>query len=196
MSKKSGYLSKQFLTWLLANVLGFGVLGASYFVISSKVLMSGIVASTLIVSIPIGLAQWIALRRIFHTSIFWVFTVLVGLTLAILILKIIPEALWQFVDDESIAALTASYFVIGFAIGLPQWLILRRQLLKSSIWLLGSSIGAAAGLWLILATELINQSGAMSYIVGVLVYSIVTGMTLTGLLVYNDQSQPNLASVT
>ena len=105
----------------------------------------------------------------------------------------VPDVLWQVLgDDESIATLTAIYLVIGFAIGLPQWLILRRHLSRSSIWLLGSSIGAAAGLWIILVTDLINRSGVMAYIVGVLVYAIVTGLTLAGLLAYNDRSQANL----
>ncbi|MGB3702638.1 MAG: hypothetical protein WA997_15325, partial [Anaerolineales bacterium] len=103
---------------------------------------------------------------------------------------------WQVVDNDSIAALTAGYFLIGFAIGLPQWLILRRQLPKSWIWLLGSSIGVAAGFWIILVTDLISQSGISSYIVGVLVYSIVTGLVLSGLLAYQNHSQANLAAAT
>ena len=196
MSQKSGYLSKQFLTWLFANMIGFGALGASYFVIPAKILMSGIVASTLIISIPISLAQWIALRRILDTSILWIITIPVGLALAIVTNKVIPDGLWQLVDDESIAVLTAGYLFVGFSIGIPQWLILRRQLPRSSIWLLGSSIGAATGLWFILVTDLISQSGIISYIVGVLIYSIVTGLTLTGLLAYYNQSQANLANTT
>ena len=196
MSQKSGYLSKQFLTWLFANIIGFGVLGASYFVLPAKKLMSGIVASTLIISIPISLAQWTALRRILDTSILWIITVPVGLALAIVINKVIPDGLWHLVDDEFIAVLTAGYLLGGFSIGIPQWLVLRRQLPRSSIWLLGSSIGTAAGLWFIFVTDLIGQSGIVSYIVGVLIYSIVTGVTLMGLLAYYNQSQANLANAT
>ena len=158
--------------------------------------ISGFVSTTLIITIPIALAQWIALRRILQTSILWILTIPIGLLLAILINRVIPEGLWQVVDGESIAALTAGYHLIGFAIGLPQWLILRRQLPKSSIWLLGSSIGVAMGFWIILATDLINQSGIISYIVGVLVYSIVTGLVLTGLLANQNRSQVNLAAAT
>jgi len=195
MSKNYGYLSKQFFTWLFANILGFGALGAAYFVVPAKILMSGIVASTLIISIPIGLAQWIALRRILHTSVLWIFTILVGQLLGRLVQKIIPDGLWLIVDDESIAVLTAGYLVIGLAVGLPQWLILRRQLSRSSIWLLGSSIGAGAGLWIILVTDLINQSGTLAYILGILVYSVVTGITLIGLLSSQKQSQADLVLV-
>ncbi len=196
MSQKFGYLSKHFLTWLFANILGFGALGASLLVFPSIMSISGLVATTLIITIPIGLAQWIALRRILQTSILWILTIPIGLLLAVLINRVIPDGLWQVVDDESIAALTTGYLVGGFAIGLPQWLILRQQLPRSSIWLLGSSIGAAAGLWLILVTHLINQSGIISYIVGILVYSIVTGLILSGLLAYHNQSQTNLADAT
>ena len=196
MSQKSGYLSKQFLIWVCANILGFGALGASLLVFPSIMSISGLVATTLIITIPISLAQWIALRRILQTSVLWILTIPIGLLLAVLINRVIPDGFWQVVDDESIAALTTGYLVGGFAIGLPQWLILRQQLSRSSIWLLGSSIGAAAGCWLILVTDLINQSGIISYIVGVLVYAIVTGLFLSWLLVYHNQSQTNLASAT
>jgi hypothetical protein len=196
MSKQNGYLSNQFFRWLFANILGFGALGASLLVIPSIMSISGIVSSTLIITIPIAFAQWIALRRILQTSILWILTIPIGLLLGILFNRVIPVGLWQVVDNDSIAALTAGYFLIGFAIGLPQWLILRRQLPKSWIWLLGSSIGVVAGFWIILVTDLISQSGISSYIVGVLVYSIVTGLVLSGLLAYQNHSQANLAAAT
>jgi len=144
-------------------------------------------------ALPISLAQWIALRRILPTSGLWILTIPIGILLAFLILKEIPDGFWQvFGDDESIAALTAGYLVLGFAVGLPQWLILRRQLIRSSVWLFGSSMGAGAGLWIILVTELVNQSGTLSYIVATLAYSIITGLTLAGLLAYNGHAQANL----
>lgn len=197
MSQISGILSKPFLIWVLANVLGFGALGAMHLLSPLIMMFSGLIATittALAISIPIGLAQWIALRRILQTSVLWIPTILIGLLFSVLIMRVTPDGLWQVVDDESVVALTAGYFVGGFAIGLPQWLILRRQLSRSSIWLLGSSIGAGAGPWLILVTDLINQSGIISYIIAVLVYSIVTGLVLSWLLVYHNQSQTNLDS--
>ena len=196
MSKQNGYLSNQFFRWLFANILGFGALGASLLVIPSIMSISGIVSSTLIITIPIAFAQWIALRRILQTSILWILTIPIGLLLGILFNRVIPVGLWQVVDNDSIAALTAGYFLIGFAIGLPQWLILRRHISKSGIWLLGSSIGVTAGFWIILVTDLINQSGIISYIVGGLVYSSVTGVFLSWLLAYHNQSQINLTNTT
>jgi len=173
MSKQNGYLSKQFFTWIVANILGFGALGALLLWLPSMMQLSGFVPSTLIITFPIALAQWLALRRILQTSILWILTTPIGLLLAISIMRVIPDGLWLGLDDESIAALIAVYLLIGFVIGLPQWLILRRQLSRSSIWLLGSSIGVAAAFWIIFVTDLVNQSGIISYIIGILVYSIV-----------------------
>ncbi|MGD9092769.1 MAG: hypothetical protein PVF74_07960 [Anaerolineales bacterium] len=198
MTQTSGILSKQFLIWVFANVLGFGALGAMHLVFPALIMrFSGLIATiatALAISIPISLAQWIALRRILQTSVLWILTIPIGLLLTVLIIRVIPDGLWLVVDDESIAALTTPYLVFGFIIGLLQWLILRRQLLRSSIWLLGSSIGAVAGIWLILVTDLINQSGIISYIIAVMVYSIVTGLVLSWLLIYHNQSQTNLAT--
>ena len=56
-----------------------------------------------------------------------------------------------------------------------------------------SSIGVGASFWLILATDLVNQSGVIAYIVGALVYSILTGLVLSALLATTNQSQANLA---
>lgn len=195
MPKTSGILSKSFLTWLIANILGFGALGVMH-LLSPPIIFSGLfatIATALAISIPIGFAQWIALRRILQTSVLWILTILIGLLLTVLFIRVIPDGLWLGVDDESIAALTIPYLVGGFAIGLPQWLILRRQLSRSSIWLLGSSIGTAAGIWLVLVTDLINQSGIISFIIAVLVYSIVTGLFLSWLIFYHNQSETNLA---
>jgi len=183
----------QFLTWLIANILGFGALGAFIVTFPFMMALPGMVASILIIGLPIGVAQWIALRRILQTSIGWIFSIPIGILLAYLLTWVIPEGLWLGMDDESKTVLTAGYLIVGFTIGLPQWLILRSQLSRSSIWLLGSSIAVWASFWLILVTDLINQSGVIAYIVGALVYSIVTGLVLSALLAYTNQSQANQA---
>jgi hypothetical protein len=175
-------------------MLGFGVLGLLPLVIPSKILVSGFVASTLAISIPIGIAQWIALRQILYTSVLWVFTVPVGFFINVLLIKYfpllikyVPDSIWLRADDESIAVFTIGYLIGGFVIGLPQWLVLRRQLSRASFWLLGSSIGTAGGLWFILITDLINQNGVIAFILGVLIYAVMTGLTLAGLVAYNEQ---------
>jgi len=186
MSQKSGKQGVKFLIWVMANFIGFGAMGGLLLLFPSIMEVSGTLVITLIL-IPIGFCQWFVLRRIMQISILWIFTIPIGLLLGVLLNKILPVGLSQVVDDESIAALTFGYVVMGFTIGLPQWLILRRQKSHSSVWLLGSTIGAAGGFWLILVTDLISISGIISYIVVVLVYTIVTGLILTRLLAYQNQ---------
>jgi hypothetical protein len=151
------------------------------------------VVSVFIFSIPISLAQWLALRYISHTSILWVLTIPVGILLYTLVYRLIPDGLSQIVDDESIVVLTGEYLMIGFLVGLLQWFILRRQFSGSSLWILGSSAGIGFSFWFIIATDLINQSGIISLIIGVLTYIIVTGLILLRLLAHHYKSETNMA---
>jgi hypothetical protein len=196
MSQKCGYSSKQFLVWFFANILGFGALGVSILVFPSILGISGFFITTFIIAIPISLAQWIALRRTLQTSMLWILTIPIGIPLSFLILRVIPAGLWFDADDDSLVAMTSMLLVVGLIIGLLQWIILRRQLVRAAIWLLGSAIGVAGSFWVISVTGLIDQSGIISYIIIALVYSSVTGLFLSGLLAYNDQSQPSLANAT
>ncbi|MCK5053389.1 MAG: hypothetical protein KAR65_03885 [Anaerolineales bacterium] len=196
MSQEFANASKPFVIWIVANLLGFTVLVASLFTFPFLKSIPGIVASPVIITIPISLAQWIALRRSVPISVLWILTIPVGLLLAFLISGVIPDGLWEIVDDESTTVLTLLFLMMGFAIGLPQWLILRRQFSSSSIWLLGSSVGIGAGFGLVLATGLINKSEIISYTVAVLVYAIATGLILSWLLTSRSQSQSNLVNAT
>lgn len=192
----SDYPIKQFLIWCFANILGFGALGASILVFPSLFGRFGFFITISIIAIPISLAQWIALGRLLQISILWVLTIPIGIPLSFLILRIIPAGLWFDADDDSLVAMTITLLVVGLIIGLLQWIILRRKLVRSEIWLLGSAIGVAGSFWVILVTGLIDQSGIISYIILALVYSSVTGLFLLGLLAYNNQSQPSLVNAT
>ena len=196
MSQHSIYLNKSFYIWIFANILGFSALGLALLVFPSLMSISGIFGSTLIISIPISIAQWIALRRIYPISILWILSIPISILFVVLLIREIPDGLWQIFDPESLAVLTVLFLFIGFTIGFPQWLILRRQFSSSSIWLLGSSIGVALGFGLVLTTNLINQSTIISYIVVVLVYAISTGLILSWLLNYHNKSQSNVVSAT
>ena len=193
MSQHSKYLNKSLYIWIFANILGFSALGLAQLVFPSIMSVSGIFGSTLIISIPISLAQWIALRRIYPISILWILSIPISILLVILLIRELPDDLWQIFGNET-ADLILFFLLIGLIIGLPQWLLLRRQYSNSSIWLLGSSIGVGAGSGLVLATGLINQSGIISYIVAALVYAISTGLTLSILLANNNQLESSVVS--
>jgi len=197
MPQKPNNLLKIFLIWAIANILGIcaaAVIVPFLFASLVKLIHSPVV-DLFIFSVPISLAQWLALRRISRTSILWILTVPVGILIYFLILELIPDGLIV-VDDESIAVLTAAILMMGFTIGLLQWFILRRQFSGSSLWILGSTAGLGLSFWFILATDLINRSGSISLVVGVLAYIIITGLILLRLITHHNQSDTNVINQT
>jgi hypothetical protein len=196
MPQKPNDLLKLFLIWAIANILGICTAAIIPFFIAPLVKsIHSVVVSLFIFAVPISLAQWLALRRISHTSILWVLTVPVGILIYFFILEHIPDGLIV-VDDESIAALTAAYLMIGFAVGLLQWFILRRQFSGSSLWILGSTVGFGFSVWFLLVTNLINRSGFISLVLGVLVYIIITGLILLRLITHHNHSDTSMTNQT
>lgn len=182
VTSKLGTISKSFIIWIVANILGISVVAALPLVFPSIISIDNEVLATFIVSIPISLAQWLALRTFSRTSVLWIFTIPVSILLYILIYRYIPEGLRNIADSESIAVLTSAYLLIGFIIGLLQWLILRRQFARSALWLLGSTLGIGVSFWLILSSGLIEQSGILAFIVAILIYTVTTGLVLSWLI--------------
>jgi len=80
------------------------------------------------------------------------------------------------------------YIVMGAAMGLSQWLILRRKFSQAVLWIGGRSLGVGLGFGLVLVTGLINQSEFVSYATVVLVYSAVTGSILSWLLLHKAET--------
>lgn len=191
MTQRFSLDRKPFIIWVLANMLGFGALGVALLLFPGLMSVSGVFASTLIVSVPIAIAQWIALRRLLPVSKLWTLTIPVCLPLILFIQIEFPELLSWMGDDESSIAIGSVYFVIGLIIALPQWLLLRPLLPNSSIWLLGSATGLGLGLWIVLATELINHYPTIAYIVVALVYAVSTGLILSWLHGRRDRYQSN-----
>ena len=188
MYRERKQTTRAFLFWIAANLLGF--ISMSALLITLPILKSipGIAASTLIITLPIGFAQWLVLRRLLPLSPIWVLTLPVGLLLFVLLAAAIPASLWQIVDDESTLTLTVMYIVMGAALELLQWLILRRKFSGAVLWIGGSSLGVGLGFGLVLVTGLINQSEFISYAIVVLVYSIVTGSMLSWLLLHKAET--------
>jgi hypothetical protein len=189
MLQNSSYLRKSFLLWVLANILGICAAAGIPLLLTTLRFPQNALVSVFIFCIPISLAQWLALRRVSHTSILWVLTIPVGILLNFLLIRLIPDGLNQFIDDESIGVLTATYTFIGFLVGLLQWFLLRRQFSGSSLWILGSTVALGFSFWLILATNLINRNGIISFIVGVLSYTFITGLILIRLLAKQHQPE-------
>jgi len=188
VTSKLGTKSKSFIIWIVANILGIGAVAALPLVFPSIISIDNEVLATFIVSIPISLAQWLALRTFSRISVLWIFTIPVSILLYIFIIRIIPEGLRNIANGESITVLTSVYLLIGFIIGLLQWLILRGQFARSALWLLGSALGLGASFWLVLSSGLIEHSGVLAFIVAILIYSVTTGLILSWLIANRTRS--------
>jgi hypothetical protein len=189
MSQVSYDIRKAFLVWSVANILGLSIPPLVLYLVPLLTAISGLYSTTLIISLPLSFAQWIALRRSLPVSWLWILSIPVSILAIVLITREIPERYWLLIDPDPLAALITTSLVIGLMIGLPQWLILRRECAHSSIWLLGSALGLGLGASIVIATDLVNQSGILAYIVAVLFYVSATGLTLAWLLTKKHPSQ-------
>jgi hypothetical protein len=182
MARKLYEVGGVILGWTVANFLGVAAIGALVFVLPFLKAIPGMLVSSLLLGVPIGMAQWIALRRVAPISILWVLTVSAGLLLGLVVVNAPMSFLpLGFLDDESVLSLTAGCTTIGFLVGLAQWVLLRGHFARSLVWLLGSAAGLGLGIALILVSDLINQSGFVSIILVALVYALATGLVVSWL---------------
>jgi hypothetical protein len=177
------------LAWFVANFLGVAAIGALS-LIPFLTSIRGRFVSSLIIGLPIGFAQWMALRRIAPISGIWVITisagVLTGIDSPIL-------GMWGFLGDESILGLTAGIATFAFLVGLAQWLFLRGRFARSLVWPLSSAVGLGFGIGLALALDLMNQ-GLMPIILVTLVYTTVTGLAISWMYAADKMVGGNLVA--
>jgi hypothetical protein len=106
------------------------------------------------------------------------------------------SGIWGFLDDESVLSLTADCTTIGLLIGLAQWLFLRGHFTRSLVWPLSSAVGLGLGTGVVLASDLINQSGVISIILVFLAYTIATGLVKSWLPAWHRKTESNLVNAT
>jgi hypothetical protein len=180
-----------FVAWFVANFLGVAAVGALS-LIPFLTSIRGRLVSTLIIGLPIGFAQWMALRRIAPISGIWVITISAGLLMGI---DNPILGMWGFLDDESILGLTAGAATFAFLLGLAQWLFLRGRFARSLVWPVASAVGLGLGIGLALASDLMNQ-GLVPIIIVTLVYSALTGLAISWIYLADERVEGNLASAT
>jgi hypothetical protein len=189
MSQLTGEIRKALLIWCLANILGLSIPPLIIYLVTLSTATLGLLSTTLIISMPLSIAQWAALRRIMPISILWIFSIPTSILAMVVIIREVSERFLGNVDPEPLIVMTSTFFLIGLIIGLPQWLILRRECDGVSIWLLGTVLGVGLGASIVIATDLVNISGVIAYIVAVLIYVAATGLSLSWLLIRREQPE-------
>jgi hypothetical protein len=195
MAASSHKASAVIPAWVIANSLGAAAIGALSLIAPRLIFVRGMLPSCLIIGLPIGLAQWIALRRIAPISILWVLTVPAGLYLGLAVVTSpIPSGIWGHFDDESVPALTAGCMTIGLLIGLVQLPFLWRGFPKSLLWPLTTALALGMGLGLVLASDLVNHSGLASIIFVLLVYATATGFAISWMSLSRTKVESSLVN--
>jgi hypothetical protein len=176
MGRKVCDVGRVILGWSVVNALGVVAIGVVVSIFPFLTSIHGKLASSLIIGLPIGLAQWIGLRRVAPVSILWVLTVSAGLLSGLVVVNSPVSGIWGFLDDESVLALAAAYTTIGLLIGLAQWLLLQGHFARALVWPFSSAVGLGLGCGLVLASGLVYRSEVISIILVFLVYTIATGL--------------------
>lgn len=178
------------LSWVVANFLGVAAIGGLTLI--PFLTSAGVAIPSLIIGLPIGLAQWMFLRRIAPVSALWVITISAGLLIGIhspILGKL------GFLDEESILGLTTGAATFAFLVGSAQWFLLRGRFARSLVWPLSSAIGFGLGIALPLGSDLMNQ-GLVPIILVTLVYSTATGIAIAWMCIASKRLEGNLAGAT
>lgn len=135
----------------------------------------------------IGIIQWRLLRRVFRVSLFWLYSVPVGIILAelmagIVLLKLdINRGECAFWENYPLfhALITASY---GLLIGLIQLPFLRKYFSGGAFWIIASTLAWGVSI-LITAIKVSNDIFLLvAFILGLLLYGAITGATFMWIL--------------
>jgi hypothetical protein len=196
MARKLYEVGRVILGWIVANLLGVAAIGVLVLILPFLTSIPGMLVSSLIIGLPIGFAQWIALRRVVPISILWTLTISAGLLLGLVVINSPISGIWGFLEDESVLSLTAAYTTIGLLVGLAQWLFLWGHFTRSLVWPLSSAVGLGLGIGLVLASNLIHQSEIISIILVFFVYTIATGLVKSWLPASHRKTESNLVNAT
>jgi hypothetical protein len=193
MAGKSHKVGGVILAWVIANSLGVAAIGAMALIPPFHTSIPAVLVSSLIIGLPLGLAQWIALRRIAPISILWVLTVPAGLLLGLAAVN--SPALGGILgslDDESVLSLSVACMTIGLLVGFVQWPFLWGRFARPLVWPLSSALALGMGLALVLVSDLINQSGLVSILLVLLVYATATGWAISWMSLPRTKAESSL----
>lgn len=100
-----------------------------------------------LISVTVGGLQAMVLRRYLARAGWWIAATLLGWVLASRLVSVRPDIL---------------AWLVGFAIAAPQWLVLRRRLPESSLWLLASTALSIVQFPLLVAAALYGPAQSLT----------------------------------
>jgi hypothetical protein len=95
-------------------------------------------------SLVTGLLQYLLLRRYLQRMGWWIATTTLGWSLAFIGGSLLYRASYTTLDVNSMGFVALSIVLVGGAIGLAQWLVLRRRVRYAAWWILANVLGWGA----------------------------------------------------
>jgi hypothetical protein len=187
MSRSAQTLPATFvLYWAVATAIGLSVslAGVTYVVVVFITLaweaepgvfaLATIAALVLPLTTPLGISQWLVLRRTRLEIRSWIPATTIGF-----VVGLAPVLAFFFGAPLGVSGAAGLGALLGAPTGVAQWLILRRRVKKSGLWILGTTGASAAAVALVVPAL---ASPTVSYIpASLLLASALFGAT-TGLL--------------
>ncbi len=186
-------LRQRFLwRWMLANVVGWTV--GLYAGVLNPVCFAG---AGVVAGLVLGASQWWALRstsfginparnesdipniptRISQKARQWIISTFAGAALGLIPALILAAVFVLF--SSALAALLAGA-VLGFSVGLGQWIRLKHISERLALWLIVNTLGGAACAWLTLTP--IIRGLPLGMLLGSALFGYVTGRVLESIL--------------
>ena len=145
------------------------------------------IGNAMIIGISIGYIQWRMLRKTYGVSSSWIYLVPAGMILTELMAGIMlwkmginrgEFAFWE--NNPLQHALIATIY--GLVIGLIQFPIIRKHFFKSTFWIVASTLAWGVSI-LLTAIKVTNDTLLLiTFIIGLLLYGLITGVTLMWIL--------------
>jgi multidrug transporter EmrE-like cation transporter len=126
--------------WLL-SFLGFPLGGLiAYLIVGSVMDLFSSALSGLIVGLVVGAAQWLVLRKAIPISYWWILFSGVGVAFGLSI------GMLMFGTSFESSELMLRGAIIGFCLGIVQWLLLKQHVRFAGAWIIAISISWPLGL--------------------------------------------------
>mgnify|MGYP001103422067 CR=1 FL=1 len=188
--------------WMLANTLGWGLYylvataagwlgyqaynalndgsGTGWLAGDSAKIYVGLVIFGILWGVLVGLLQWLALRQ--QVKVVWKYW-LVATTLGMLAYGILREILFGLVNTQIGSGTINLYNILitlaaSVPLGIAQWLVLRRHLRLSGLWLEATVI--AFGIWPALTT-ILSKAGVTDFLTRYILSSVMDGLIYGGI---------------
>ncbi len=142
------------LCWVLANTIGavaFLPVGLYMLIVANisftfqswTIAMIGMSLGGAVLGAVIGLAQWLVIRKHLPRSRWWLLATSLGMAVGMFlaVVAVISRGWHSWSLSVGLGQGIAGFIYVGYAVaGFTQWLVLRRQVAKSSLWLLANLI--------------------------------------------------------